>query len=153
MPRREHIFHLIYKTTNIINQKFYIGMHSISNLNDGYIGSGKIIRNSIKKYGKENFKFEAIEWYPDRISLRNREKELVNDDLLKDPMCMNLQTGGSGWRYAELHPNFGKRVTLSSESRAKISTKLKGVKKSEKMKETKRIKRALKLQNEQIKTE
>lgn len=89
-------YHFIYKTTNLLSGKFYIGMHSTSNLKDGYLGSGKRLRRSIRKYGKENFKTEILEWYDTRFELTAREKELVNEDLLKDPMCMNLMYGGEG---------------------------------------------------------
>jgi hypothetical protein len=41
----------------MLNNKYYIGMHSTNNLEDGYIGSGDRIRRSLKKYGKENFNF------------------------------------------------------------------------------------------------
>jgi hypothetical protein len=44
-------FHFIYKTTNLLNNKFYIGMHSTSNLKDGYLGSGTHLRYAIRKYG------------------------------------------------------------------------------------------------------
>jgi hypothetical protein len=71
-------------------------MHSTSNLKDGYLGSGKKLRYSIRKYGKENFKLEILEFFESRDKLANREKELVNEDLLKDPMCMNLKSGGFG---------------------------------------------------------
>ena len=71
-------------------------MHSTNNLNDGYIGSGKKLWFSIKKYGKENFKFEILEFLPDRTSLKNREKEIVNNELLVDLLCMNLKIGGEG---------------------------------------------------------
>ncbi len=71
-------------------------MHSTDNLNDGYVGSGKRLWYSIKKYGKENFKCEIIEMLPDRLSLREREKELVNESILKEKMCMNLKPGGDG---------------------------------------------------------
>ncbi len=47
-------YHFIYKTTNLINGKFYIGMHSTSNLKDGYLGSGKRLWFSIKYHGREN---------------------------------------------------------------------------------------------------
>jgi group I intron endonuclease len=96
MARKEKTYHFIYKTTNQLNGKFYVGMHSTDNLNDGYIGSGYKLRRSINKYGKENFKIEVLEFLPDRSSLKAREKELVNEALLKDPMCMNLVYGGNG---------------------------------------------------------
>lgn len=96
MPRKQKKHHYIYKTTNLINGKYYIGMHSTDNLNDGYVGSGKRLWYSINKYGKENFKCEIIEMLPNRTSLKEREKELVNEELLKDFMCMNLKTGGDG---------------------------------------------------------
>lgn len=92
----EYKYHFIYKTTNLKNGKYYLGMHSTSNLNDGYLGSGKILWHSINYHGRENFKFEIIEYLENRQLLANREKELVNDDILKDPMCMNLRRGGEG---------------------------------------------------------
>ena len=96
MPRKQHDYHFIYKTTNLVNEKFYIGMHSTSNLEDGYIGSGKRLWYSIKKYGRENFKMEILEFLPDRNSLKEREKEIVNSELLKEELCMNLKEGGEG---------------------------------------------------------
>jgi hypothetical protein len=96
MPRKQKKYYYIYKTTNLINGKYYIGMHTTDNLNDGYVGSGKRLWYSINKYGKENFKCEILEMLSDRTSLKEREKELVNEELLKDFMCMNLKTGGVG---------------------------------------------------------
>jgi group I intron endonuclease len=96
MPRKEYNFHYIYKTTNRLNGKYYVGMHSTNNINDGYIGSGDRLRKSIRKYGKENFKFEIVEYLPNRSSLKDREREMITEDLLNDKMCMNLCLGGSG---------------------------------------------------------
>ena len=92
----KYIYHYIYKTTCIITNKFYIGMHSTNNLDDGYQGSGKILKYSINKYGKENHKTEIIEKLPNREDLIKKEKELVNRDLLNEDLCMNLVTGGDG---------------------------------------------------------
>ena len=89
-------YHFIYKTTNLKNGKFYVGMHSTNKLNDGYLGSGKRLRYSIKKYGKENFKIEYLEFFDTHNELRDRERQLVNEELLKDPMCINLAIGGTG---------------------------------------------------------
>ena len=94
-------YHFIYKTTNLKNGKFYVGMHSTSNLKDGYLGSGKRLRYSIRKNGIENFKIEYLEFFDNRIDLTNKEKQLVNEELLKDVMCMNIQPGGGGGCFGE----------------------------------------------------
>ena len=96
MPRKQKKYHYLYKTTNLINDKFYVGMHSTDNLNDGYLGSGKRLKYSISKYGVENFKIEYLEFFEDRKTLVEREKNLVNEDFIKNPMCMNLKPGGFG---------------------------------------------------------
>ena len=51
----------IYMTTNLINNKIYIGQHKSKLYNPKYLGSGKLIRRAIEKYGKENFKNELID--------------------------------------------------------------------------------------------
>lgn len=89
-------FHLIYKTTCLVTNKYYFGMHSTDDLSDGYIGSGKILQYSVKKYGKENHHCEIFEMLPDRESLALREAEIVCKDKLIDPDCMNLCGGGDG---------------------------------------------------------
>ena len=89
-------YHFIYKTTNLTNGNFYIGMHSTSNLDDGYLGSGKRLLRSIKKYGTKNFSREILEFLPDRFALIIREAEIVNNDLLKEEKCINLMPGGAG---------------------------------------------------------
>lgn len=89
-------YHYIYKTTCIITNRFYIGMHSTDNLEDGYIGSGKRLWYSINKYGKENHICKILEFLPDRSSLKTREKQIVNEELLNEKLCMNLRIGGEG---------------------------------------------------------
>ena len=96
MARKEKKYHFIYKTTNLLSGKYYIGMHSTDDLNDGYMGSGCRLKFSINKYGKDNHKVEILEQYDCRKDLKNREKELVCDELLADEMCMNLVRGGEG---------------------------------------------------------
>jgi hypothetical protein len=69
-------------------------MHSTDDLEDGYVGSGTRLWHSIKKHGRENFKLEILEFCSDRESLKKREAELITEEMLNDPMCMNLSFGG-----------------------------------------------------------
>ncbi len=96
MSRKQKRYYYIYKTTNILNDKFYIGMHSTNDIDDGYIGSGKKLWYSINKYGKENHVCEILEYLPDRKLLKLREEEIVNKELLTQELCMNLTRGGRG---------------------------------------------------------
>ena len=96
MPRKQKKFHFIYKTTNRLNEKFYVGMHSTNNLEDGYLGGGKRLWYSIQKYGLENHECEILEFLPSREDLKRREAEIINEELLANPLCMNLKFGGEG---------------------------------------------------------
>lgn len=89
-------YHFIYKTTDKVTGKYYVGMHSTSNLKDGYLGSGKRLRSSIRKYGKDRFSFEILEFVDSRLLLEEKEREVVTTNLLRDKMCLNLKEGGSG---------------------------------------------------------
>lgn len=89
-------YHFLYKTTNLINGKYYYGMHSTFKLDDGYLGSGKRLRYSIRKYGKENFYLEILNFYNSREELISAEIELITEDLLNDNLCINLKKGGLG---------------------------------------------------------
>lgn len=88
--------HFIYKTTCLPTGKWYVGMHSTNDLDDGYLGSGTHLQRSIKKYGSDAHTREILEHLPDRERLVEREQELVTREMLSDPLCMNLRTGGTG---------------------------------------------------------
>tara|TARA_R110002153_G_scaffold273916_1_gene446090 strand:+ start:90 stop:734 length:645 start_codon:yes stop_codon:yes gene_type:complete len=96
-------YHFIYKTTNTLSGKYYFGMHSTNDLNDGYYGSGKRLRYSLNKYGKENHQVEILEFYETREDLKKREKEIVSLKEISKKDCMNLIVGGEGGTYTEEH--------------------------------------------------
>ena len=86
------MFYTIYKITNKINNKYYIGMHQTSNLDDGYMGSGKLIKRAIQKYSIENFTKEILHVFDNKEDMKNKEKELV----VINEMSYNLCDGGHG---------------------------------------------------------
>lgn len=96
MARKEKKYHFIYKTTNLLSGKYYIGMHSTYDLNDGYMGSGKRLKRSLNKYGKENHKVEILEFLSSRNELKKREEEIVSLNEVAKEECMNLKVGGTG---------------------------------------------------------
>ena len=100
-------YHYIYKIIRD-DGKYYVGMHSTDNLDDGYLGSGKHITRSVKKHGIEKHVKEFLFFAFTRLHLIELEREFVNVEMLKDPLCMNLCVGGR-WG------------VLSEESRSKIS--------------------------------
>lgn len=90
------MYYIIYKITNNINKKFYIGKHKTKKLDDRYMGSGKLIRAAIKKYGIENFTKEILFICENEQVMNAKEKELVETG----PNSYNLCPGGKGgWGY------------------------------------------------------
>lgn len=113
-------YHYIYKTTNIDSRIYYIGRHSTNNLEDNYKGSGTVLKRMFKKYGKKSFKTEVLLFCKNFQELLNKEEEIVNEDLLKDPLCINLIVGGLNPSLkGEQNPNYGK--SLSKEQRLNLS--------------------------------
>ena len=88
--------YLVYKTTCLLNGKIYIGKHETDNLDDGYLGSGKLLRRAIEKYGEENFKREILFEFSSKEEMDAKEAELVNEEFLKRDDIYNLKQGGEG---------------------------------------------------------
>jgi hypothetical protein len=96
--KNKKIYHFVYKTTNLVNGKIYIGVHSTKNINDSYLGSGKRLNDAIKSYGSENFKREILEFFETREKAYNKEAELVTTDFVKREDTYNITEGGYGVR-------------------------------------------------------
>lgn len=119
-------YFIVYKTTNTINGKIYIGAHSTYNLDDGYKGSGTYLKIAFRKYGKDNFITEIICRCVDEIVMFKVEKFLVNQliDKFGQKGHYNRSYGGRGARLGKDNSFYGKKHTL--ESRKLISENLKG---------------------------
>lgn len=113
MPRKQKTIHYIYKTTCKVTGRYYIGMHSTCNIDDGYMGSGKRLRRSIRKYGVENHNKEILEFFETRELLIEAEKKVITPEMITDKNCMNLKEGGIGGFSSEEH----KKKFLESASK------------------------------------
>lgn len=90
------MLYTIYKITNNVNSKIYIGVHKTSNISDAYMGSGIAIKNAIKKYGKENFTKDILFIYENKEDAYKKEQEIVNQDFINSPNTYNGKLGGKG---------------------------------------------------------
>ena len=94
------MFYIVYKITNLINNKIYIGSHKTNDLNDNYMGSGKLIKQAVEKYGFNNFKKEILFIYNNPKQMYLKEAEIVDEEFLKRDDVYNLVPGGhGGWDY------------------------------------------------------
>lgn len=84
----------IYLTTNLINGKQYVGQHSTNNMNDGYVGSGTIMLKAIKKYGKENFKVDVMQFCINQEEMDFFEDKYIIWYETMSPKGYNLRSGG-----------------------------------------------------------
>lgn len=123
--------YLIYKTTNTVNGKFYIGQHKTNNIDDGYLGSGTEIRRAIKKYGPENFKKEILFDVEDAELLDLLEELIVDDDFVSREDTYNVIPGGSGsyerTKAVKARNSYSNmKHPVSAETRKKMSESHKG---------------------------
>jgi group I intron endonuclease len=94
----------IYKTTNLLNNRVYIGKKHKSIFDPTYYGSGVILNEAIKKYGKENFKIELLDWADNIKKLNYLEKYYILQ--LTDVYDLyNISKGGDGGDTTSSHPN------------------------------------------------
>ena len=112
-------YYLIYKTTNLVNGKIYVGQHKTDDLNDGYIGDGicnqvdvtanSCFHNAVRKYKYENFKSEIIEYCRNNRDLLD-EREIFWIKELGAHISLgkgyNMTWGGGGGDTFKFHPDY-----------------------------------------------
>lgn len=110
--------YLIYKITNNLNGKIYIGKHITENIDDGYMGSGNLIIKAINKYGVENFTKEILFDVYGKDLMDFLEEAIVDEAFVAREDTYNLKVGGEG----------GSVKDPSEETRKKLSEAMKGKK-------------------------
>lgn len=89
-------YNFVYKTTNLLNNIYYVGVHSTDDLNDGYLGSGFLLQKAINKHGVCNFKREIIKMCKSREEAFEVEANIVTESLIKTRKVYNRAPGGQG---------------------------------------------------------
>jgi len=107
------MYYLIYKITNLVNGKFYIGAHRTEKKEDNYMGSGKHIKRAINKHGLENFKKEIIIECSSIEEMFSKEREMV---VVDGSISYNISGGGDGGNYdgSIRHKEFSRRGGLTA---------------------------------------
>ena len=111
------MLHTIYKITNILNGKIYIGKHSTNDINDNYMGSGKYIKKAIVKYGIQNFIKEILFIFNEETEAYVMEKQIVNENFIKRKDVYNAIIGGDSFESInsniELRKEKNKKAAIS----------------------------------------
>lgn len=120
--------YVVYKTTNKINGKIYIGVHKKHKEKDWYIGSGRAILAAKAKYGLKNFYTEILYEYDNDKDAYKKEAELVNEDFVLRDDTYNLVPGGKGGPGKKQSDEAKRAISLSKlgkprseETKAKVS--------------------------------
>lgn len=113
------MYFIIYKTTNTVNGKEYIGAHKTAVIDDGYLGSGYQLRYAIKKYGRSSFIRDVLFIFDNSVDMYNKERELVNETYVTLKTNYNIVIGGQGGDRGVRHgksgwqnPDFHKRPDI-----------------------------------------
>lgn len=85
----------VYRTQNIVNGRYYFGVHKTKNMDDRYLGSGAALKREIAEYGRQAFLKNVCFVFDALDDAFAKEIELV-ETYRADPLCYNLQRGGSG---------------------------------------------------------
>lgn len=84
----------VYRTTNIQNGKYYIGVHKTDDPYDSYLGSGRAIEEAIRKYGRNSFTKEILLITESKDEAYKREADLTVD--FNTNSNYNMRRGGVG---------------------------------------------------------
>ena len=144
------MYHIIYQTTNLLNNNIYIGYHyqeSNPHECDDYYGSGVKLLRAIKKYGIHNFSRKTLYVFNDQLSALTKEQEIVNEDFVRIRDTYNMVVGGGlppSHKGKEKSQQHRKRIgeaqkgkVIPTEVREKIKRSLLGRKNGPRSEETK----------------
>lgn len=115
--------YIVYKTTNKINGKIYVGVHNGSNLD--YLGSGKYLNDAIKHYGSNAFEKVILHECLTKQEALEIEASIVTPEFIAREDTYNLVVGGGmpptfcgedHWAFGKKRPDSSKRMKEANPS-------------------------------------
>lgn len=104
--------YLIYKITCSINNKIYIGKHKTNNIDDGYMGSGSLLKYEQNLFGLDKFKKEILFECNSEEEMNAKEAEIVNEDFIARDDVYNIKLGGEGgWDHINSNKDLKLKIT------------------------------------------
>lgn len=125
--RSSNKYGYVYITTNLVNGKKYIGQKKSSVFNPQYLGSGKLLKKAINKYGRDSFKVELVEFASSKSNLDSLEKLIILEhNAVESSLFYNLACGGQGGHIVDFTEEIKQKIrdkaigrTWSEECRKK----------------------------------
>ena len=111
---------IIYKTTNLVNGKYYVG--ASNGKNKFYIGSGTALKSAVKQYGRKNFVVEVLETFDNEEDMFRREAEIVNESFVADRNTYNMKKGGRGGKGSKKSSAHKKNISKSILKKKELGT-------------------------------
>lgn len=110
--------YLVYQTTNLINGKLYIGVHAAEKLDDGYLGSGTVMKRAIAAHGRDAFERKILAEVESAELMYAMEAQLVDEAFVARDDTYNMMVGGARGR--------AKGFGQTAEAKAKIKKAMTG---------------------------
>lgn len=114
----------IYKTTNIINGKIYVGKKEAEKFDPTYFGSGKLIKQSIIKKGSTDHLICEVLEYCDSSNINEREMYWIDHYKNLEVEMYNLAGGGTGGNTLQYYSDSEREEVYKKRSEKRIGTKL-----------------------------
>ncbi len=112
---------ILYRTTNLLNGKIYVGVHKVSDTKHSrrYLGSGTILKPAIEKYGRKNFTRTTLAEFNNCKDAYKAEAEMVNEEFLKRTDIYNVKLGGEG--SVGFKPTEQTKIKMSIANRGRVA--------------------------------
>lgn len=122
----EKTYNYVYQITNTVNNRIYVGVHKTNNMNDGYMGSGTLLKRAYAKHGKEKFEKLILKQFSTYNEALLYEAEVVDEDFMRRTDTYNIRTGGMS--NSMLNEETKDRMITIFNSESRIEKLSKGIK-------------------------